>query len=104
MARKPSSGPSNKTATPENVSPAPGVGRAVVMPFQPMQSMPGAQGMPPPQPTPTFNAGHVLIASGANEFSVMFGQTGLLPMQQPGGGQILATPLVEWFATITLSP
>jgi hypothetical protein len=61
------------------------------------QQLPGAQ------PAPTMNAGHILMAGGINEVSVMFGQTRLLAVTAPNN-QNSAVNFIEWFATITLSP
>jgi hypothetical protein len=65
------------------------------------QSFP--QQMPGAQPAPTFNAGHILIAAGINEISVMCGQTRLMGVAGLNN-QNAALSFIEWFATITLSP
>jgi hypothetical protein len=61
------------------------------------QQQPGVPTLPPTQ-----HAGHLLLATGIGEISVMFGRTRLSPVMQPNG-QNTAQGFVEWFTTISLS-
>ena len=54
------------------------------------------------QPPPTMNAGHIVVSMSPVEISIMLGQTRMMPVQEEK--RLSATQLVEWFATLTLSP